>query len=109
MENPMSEFENVTVVKAANVYFDGKVTSRVVKFNDGTRKTLGIMMPGDYEFGTEEKEIMEIMAGELEILLPGETDWQNIQGGQSFEVPAKAKFKLKIKSLTDYCCSYISE
>jgi len=109
MENPMSEFENVTVVKEANVYFDGKVTSRVVKFDDGSRKTLGIMQPGDYEFGTEEKEIMEILAGELEILLPGEENWQSIQGGQSFEVPANAKFKLKIKTLTDYCCSYISE
>lgn len=96
----MSEFENVTVVKAANVYFDGKVTSRVVKFDDGSRKTLGIMQPGDYEFGTEEKEIMEILAGELEILLPGEENRRSIQGGQSFEVPANAKFKLKIKTLT---------
>ncbi len=105
----MSEFENVTVVKAANVYFDGNVTSRVVKFNDGSRKTLGIMQPGDYEFGTEEKEIMEILAGELEILLPGDKHWRTIQGGESFEVPANAKFSLKVKTLTDYCCSYISE
>ena len=105
----MSEFENVTVVKAANVYFDGKVTSRVVKFNDGSRKTLGIMQPGDYEFGTEEKEIMEILAGELEILLPGTENWQTIHGGESFEVPANAKFSLKVKTMTDYCCSYISK
>ena len=105
----MSEFENVTVVKVANVYFDGKVTSRVVKFNDGSRKTLGIMQPGDYEFGTEEKEIMEILAGELEILLPGTENWQTIHGGESFEVPANAKFSLKVKTMTDYCCSYISK
>ncbi len=105
----MSEFKNVTVVKAANIYFDGKVTSRVIKFDDGSRKTLGIMQPGDYEFGTEEKEIMEILAGELEILLPGEDGWQQVKGGESFEVPANAKFKLKIKTLTDYCCSYISD
>jgi hypothetical protein len=99
-------FENVTVVKQANVYFDGKVTSRTVKFADGTRKTLGIMMPGDYEFGTDENELMEIMAGEVEVLLPGQTAWQTIQGGQSFEVPANAKFGIKVKSVTDYCCSY---
>ncbi len=105
----MSAFENVTVIKKANIYFDGKVTSRVIKFDDGSRKTLGIMQPGDYEFGTEEKEIMEILAGELEILLPGEKSWQSIKGGESFEVPAKAKFKLKIKTLTDYCCSYIND
>ncbi len=103
----MSEFKNVTVIKQANVYFDGKVTSRAVIFADGTRKTLGIMMPGDYEFGTAEKEIMEIMAGELDVLLPGENEWKTIQGGEEFEVPADSKFKLKVKSLTDYCCSYI--
>ncbi|MBE0494354.1 MAG: pyrimidine/purine nucleoside phosphorylase [Thiomicrospira sp.] len=101
-----ANFENVTVVKQANVYFDGKVTSRVVKFNDGSRKTLGIMMPGDYEFGTDENELMEIMAGEVEILLPGETQWQTIKGGESFNVPANAKFGIKVKSVTDYCCTY---
>jgi uncharacterized protein YaiE (UPF0345 family) len=48
----MSEFKNVTVLKKANVYFAGKVTSRTIVFPDGTKKTLGIMFPGDYEFGT---------------------------------------------------------
>ncbi len=105
----MSEFTDVTIVKKANSYFDGRVTSRTVKFNDGSRKTLGIMQPGDYGFGTEEKEIMEILAGELEILLPGAETWQQIKEGESFEVPANAKFSLKVKTLTDYCCSYINE
>ena len=105
----MSSFENVTLVREANVYFDGKVTSRTVKFTDGSRKTLGIMMPGEYEFGTEEKEIMEILAGKLQILLPGADDWQTIQGGDTFEVPANSSFKLNITELTDYCCSYISD
>ena len=63
----MAQFENVTVVKAANIYFDGKVTSRTVLFADGTKKTLGVMLPGDYEFGTAEKEIMEILAGEMDV------------------------------------------
>jgi uncharacterized protein YaiE (UPF0345 family) len=108
MENiNMQEFKNVTVVKKANVYFDGKVTSRTVLFPDGTKKTLGIMMPGDYEFGTAEREIMEILAGKLEILLPGVREWKKIQAGESFEVPANSKFKLKIIELTDYCCSYL--
>ncbi len=102
----MSQFDNVTVLKAANIYFDGKVTSRVVKFADGSRKTLGIMMPGDYEFGTDEDELMEIMAGEVEVLLPGSTDWQTIKAGESFNVAAHAKFGIKVKSVTDYCCSY---
>ena len=102
----MSQFDNVSVVKAANIYFDGKVSSRTVLFADGTKKTLGLMLPGEYEFGTSEKEIMEILAGELEVCLPG-GDWQDVAVGDTFEVPANAKFQLKIKTPTDYCCSYI--
>jgi hypothetical protein len=103
----MSEFENVTVVKEANIYFDGKVTSRSVLFQDGSKKTLGIMLPGEYEFNTDKKEIMEIMKGELDVMLPGAGQWKPIRGGEDFEVPGKSSFKLKIKSLTDYCCSFV--
>jgi len=104
----MPEFQNVTVTKKANVYFDGKVTSRTILFPDGSKKTLGIMAPGDYEFGTAEKEIMEILAGTLDVLLPGSAEWITISAGETFEVPAQSKFKLKVKSLTDYCCSYLN-
>ncbi|HBC86307.1 MAG TPA: hypothetical protein DCZ94_05060 [Lentisphaeria bacterium] len=103
----MSEFKNVTVVKKANVYHNGKVTSRTVLFPDGSKKTLGIMLPGDYEFGTDCRELMEILSGDLDVLLPGSKDWKQFKGGDSFEVPAKAKFSLKVKNITDYCCSYL--
>jgi len=103
----MSKFENVTIVKQANVYFDGKVTSRSIFFPDGTKKTLGIMLPGEYEFNTDDKELMEIYSGNLEVLLPN-SDWQTINGGETFEVPANSSFQLKIKQITDYCCSFIS-
>ena len=103
----MSKFKNVTVVKKANIYFDGKVTSRTVIFADGSKKTLGIMLPGEYEFSTGEKELMEIISGEMDVLLPGEDAWRNMSGGQSFEVAGNAKFKLKVKTLSDYCCSFI--
>jgi len=103
----MSQFEGVTVVREANIYFDGAVTSRTVLFPDGTRKTLGIMLPGDYEFGTADSELMEIMAGELTVKLPGSDEWQAISAGQSFQVPANSKFQLKISTVTDYCCSYL--
>ncbi len=103
----MSEFENVSVIKQANVYFDGNVTSRTLVFQDGSRKTLGIMLPGNYEFNTDDKELMDIYSGELEVLLPGNDDWQKISGGESFEVPANASFQLKIAQITDYCCSFI--
>jgi hypothetical protein len=102
----MSEFKNVTVVKKANVYFNGKVTSRTVLFPDGTKKTLGIMLPGDYEFGTDCRELMEILAGSLDVLLPGSNEWKTVKAGESFEVPANAKFNLKVGTIADYCCSY---
>lgn len=103
----MSEFRNVTVIKKANVYFEGGVTSRTVIFEDGSKKTLGIMQPGDYEFNTADAEIMEILAGELDVLLPGETVWKPVRGGESFNVPANARFGLKVRTLSDYCCSFI--
>jgi uncharacterized protein YaiE (UPF0345 family) len=103
----MTQFTNVTVIKAANVYFDGKVASRTVLFADGSKKTLGLMQPGEYEFGTAQAEIMEILAGELDVLLPGSKDWQHFTGGTRFDVPANASFKLKVTKLTDYCCSYL--
>jgi len=105
----MTEFTNVTINAEANIYFDGKVTSRKITFNDGSFKTLGIMMPGDYKFATDEKELMEITAGDCEILLPDATQWQTIKGGESFYVPANSKFEIKAKTLIDYCCTYISE
>ncbi|MBV13419.1 MAG: hypothetical protein CMC52_04945 [Flavobacteriaceae bacterium] len=103
----MEVLENVSIEKKANIYFDGKVSSRSITLSDGSKKTLGIMMPGEYEFGTSEKEIMEILSGEVKILLPGETKWKNINSGMSFEVPENSKFKLEVLSLMDYCCSYI--
>jgi purine/pyrimidine-nucleoside phosphorylase len=103
----MQEFKNVAVVKKANIYFDGKVTSRTVLFPDGAKKTLGVMLPGEYKFETAEKEIMEILSGNLEVELPDSVGWQTVKGGSSFEVPAKSKFRLKVRELTDYCCSFI--
>ncbi len=104
----MSTFENAIITKTANIYFDGKVTSRKVELSDGSVKTLGIMMPGEYEFSTEAAEVMEILTGNLDVLLPQNNDWVSIEAGQFFDIPANSKFKLKINSLTDYCCSYIS-
>lgn len=102
----MKQFDNVSVVKAANIYFDGKVTSRTVLFADGSRKTLGIMLPGDYEFGADQTETMEILSGTLDVQLPGSDEWKAFTGGTSFVVPAGTRFKLKVKTITDYCCSY---
>ncbi len=107
-EGIMSEFKNVTVVREANIYFEGKVTSRTVLFPDASRKTLGIMLPGEYEFGTSSGESIEILVGELEVLLPGANAWKKVSKGEPFEVPAHSKFNLKVKSVVDYCCSYLA-
>ena len=105
----MSEFHNVTVVKKANIYFDGKASSRTILFADGSKKTLGIMLPGEYEFNNQTRELMEILAGDIEVLLPKNTAWQKMTCGQSFEIPAQSTFKLKVNSTMDYCCSYFAE
>ncbi|MEA1982442.1 MAG: pyrimidine/purine nucleoside phosphorylase [Campylobacterota bacterium] len=102
----MSTIENATIVKNANIYYDGKVTSRTVNLGDGSTQSLGIMLPGEYTFGTNEAEIMEMMSGELDVRLPGE-DWKTLKTPETFNVPASSSFDLKIKTVTDYCCSYI--
>ena len=103
----MEDFKDVTVLRKANVYFDGKVTSRTILFGDGSRRTLGVMLPGEYEFTTGDKELMKIMSGELEVLLPGSSGWKPVKGGEDFGVPAHSKFTMKVKTLTDYCCSFL--
>lgn len=103
----MKQFENVTVDLEGNSYFDGAVTSRTLYFADGSKKTLGFMLPGEYEFGTEAAELMEITSGELDVKLPEADTWITIKGGESFNVPANSKFQVKVKSITDYCCSYL--
>ena len=102
----MAKFQNVTAVKEANIYYDGKVASRTLEFSNGSIKSLGIMLPGEYTFSTNDKEIMEMLSGDLEVRLPNE-EWKTLQTPETFEVDANVSFDLKIKTVTDYCCSYI--
>jgi len=102
----MSEIKNITIKKEANIYYDGKVTSRTITLEDGSTQSLGIMLPGEYTFGTAEAEIMEMLSGELDIKLPNE-EWKTLNTPEIFNVPANSSFDLKIKTVTDYCCSYI--
>jgi len=103
----MSDFNNVRNIKKPNIYFEGKVFSYSLFFEDGSKKTLGQI--GEYEFNTKEKEIIEITSGELKILIANESEWKNIVSGMIFEVPANSSFKLKIAEVISYCCSYIQE
>nr|WP_321267252.1 pyrimidine/purine nucleoside phosphorylase [uncultured Sulfurimonas sp.] len=102
----MSKFENATIIKKANVYYDGNVTSRSVELADGSAVSLGIMLPGEYTFNTNKAEIMEMLSGDLEIKLPNE-EWKTLNTPESFNVGANSSFDIRVKTVTDYCCSYI--
>jgi len=103
----MEKFENVSVVKNANIYFDGGVTSRTINFPGGEVKTLGIIQPGEYEFNTDKKEIMDMLAGEVEVMLAGSFEWKRYAAGETFEVPASSSFRIRTNGIADYCCSFV--
>lgn len=105
----MEKFENVTVLTKGNIYFDGKVQSRTVLFPDGGKKTLGVILPGDYEFGTADREVMEMTAGVATVMLPGEAEWKAYGPGTSFGIPANSKFKYRCGEPTEYVCSYYKD
>lgn len=100
-------FTNVKIIKKANVYFDGNVTSRTVEFSDGTIKSLGIMNKGSYTFGTDKAEDMEILGGECRVTLKDSNETNTYKEGQTFHVGANSSFDIEVVELTDYCCHYI--
>ena len=105
----MENYKNVNVDKLANVYFEGKVVSRNIFLNDGSKKTLGVMLPGEYEFNTESRELMEIISGKLNSKLKDENDWKLISDGMDFNVPKNSSFKVKVLELVNYTCSYFDD
>ena len=88
-----------------NEYFEGKVTSIAFQTAEGPA-TVGVMAPGEYEFGTSSLELMTVVSGELVVKLPGATDWQAFPAGTSFQVEANRKFQLKVAVDTAYLCLY---
>ena len=83
----MGNYTNVDVHKLANIYFEGKVNSRNIFFKDGSKKTLGVMLEGEYEFKTASRELMQIHSGVLNIKIAGDQDWTLITEGMDFNVP----------------------
>jgi len=102
----MERIENATVVMKANIYENGKITSRTLFMPGGEKKTLGIMLPGNYEFKTADQENMEVLAGSMKVLLPNEAAWHVYKGGEGFIVPANSTFQLEIEEVADYCCTF---
>ena len=102
----MSNYTNVEVSKLANIYFEGKVISRNIFFKDGSKKTLGVMLVGEYEFKTLLREFMEIISGKLYVRIKGEEEWKLIKEGMNFNVPKNSLFNVKVIELVNYTCSY---
>jgi purine/pyrimidine-nucleoside phosphorylase len=90
---------------AVNQYFDGKVKSIAFQ-SDTLPATVGVMAPGEYEFGTSQYETMSVISGTLTVLLPGESQWRSYHAGQTFEVAANVKFGVKVAVNTAYLCTY---
>jgi uncharacterized protein YaiE (UPF0345 family) len=108
MPNIPTEFRNVTAVVKANVYFDGKVVSHSILFADGSKKTLGLIYPGKFHFGTDKAERMEIVAGQCAVKLDGQSKVTTYTAGQLFEVPAKSGFDIEVASgICEYICSFL--
>ena len=102
----MDNLKNVDVDKLANIYFEGKVISRNIYLKDGSKKTLGIMLVGEYEFNTVTRELMEIISGKIKLKLKDDNEWKLITSGMEFNIPKNSSFKLKVLELVNYTCSY---
>ena len=106
-EHP-KQFDNVSVVTKANVYFNGGVVSHTVLFNDGTKKTLGLIFKGSYNFNTDAPERMAIVAGTCTVKLKGETQARTYGAGTYFDVPGKSSFDIAVEhEVAEYICSFL--
>ncbi len=101
-----TQFDNVSVVKKANVFFDGKCVSHTVLFADGTKKSVGVIFPSSLVFNTGAPEIMEINGGKCHVRIKGETEWKTYEAGQSFSVPGDSHFDIETIELLDYVCHF---
>ena len=101
-----TQFDQVSVVKKANIYFDGKCVSHTVLFADGTKKTIGVIFPSTLKFNTGAPEIMELNGGKCKIRLQGEENWTTYGAGQSFNVPGNSSFDIETLETLDYVCHF---
>lgn len=102
----MSQFENVSVATKANVYFDGKCVSHDITLPDGTRKSVGVILPSTLTFTTGAPEIMELVEGECAVTLSGATEPTTYRGGESFSVPGDSSFDIEVRETLHYVCHF---
>jgi len=101
-----TQFDNVTAITKANVYFDGKVVSHTVILAGGVRKSVGVILPSTLTFNTDAPERMEIIAGSCRYKLAGAADWKTVKAGESFDVPGKSSFQIEQSEPLHYVCHF---
>ncbi len=101
-----SIIDGVSVTTQANVYFDGKCVSHGITFPDGTKKSVGVVLPSTLTFGTGAPEIMECVAGSCEWRMAGETEWKSSKAGEKFSVPGNAKCEIRVTEPYHYICHF---
>lgn len=102
----MSQFDQVSLIKKANVYFDGRCVSHTILLADGSRKSVGVIFPSTLTFNTDAPEIMEIIEGSCRVRLAGSDAWQTYDAGTSFSVPGQSSFDIETVSRIDYVCHF---
>lgn len=102
----MTQFDNVSVTKQANVYFDGKCVSHSLVLADGTKKSVGVILPSQLVFTTGAPEVMELVAGSCRVRLAGSQEWVEYTAGQSFDVPGDSSFDIETTEPMHYVCHY---
>ena len=104
----MSSIANVTVDAKANIYFDGRVVSHTVRLADGAKKTLGLIYPGKFHFGTAAPERMEIIAGACKVVPDGASEVLEVAAGAAFEVAGNSGFTITVEDgICEYVCSFL--
>ena len=105
----MSQLDNVSVIKKGNVFFDGKCVSHSVLFPDGTRKTVGVILPSTLTFDVSTPELMEITSGTCRVKIGDETEFKTYSAGDRFSVAANSRFVIEAKETVNYVCSFGSD
>lgn len=106
MSNPTTHIHGVSVSTQASVYFDGKCVSHQISFPDGTKKSVGVILPALLTFNTGAPEIMECVAGSCEYLLDGTDAWLSSKAGEQFSVPGNSKFQIRVAEAYHYICHF---
>ncbi len=100
------KFDGVTVATQANVYFDGKCISHGITLADGTKKSVGVVLPASLTFKTGAPEIMECVAGSCEYKLAGSNEWRKSGPGEKVSIPGNSSFDIRVTEAYHYICHF---